>query len=162
MSNKIEIRLIKREDNVKLALIIRQVLAEFKANLDGTPFTDSKTDAIYETFEAKNGRYFVALLNGEFVGGAGIYGLSNDFKDTCELKKMYLLPKARGLKIGYQIVDRCFEFAKQKGFKQCYLETFPTMKKAQAFYQQLGFEYLDKPFIKACHTACHIWMLKQF
>lgn len=162
MSNKIEIRLAKPEDNIKLALIIRQVLTEFKANLDGTPFTDSKTDAIFETFKAKNGRYVVSILNGELVGGGGISALSDDFKDTCELQKMYLLPKARGLKIGYQIIELCFEFAKQKGFKQCYLETFPTMKKAQAFYQQLGFVFLDKPLVKACHTVCNIWMLKQF
>lgn len=162
MSNKIEIRLIKPEDNAKLALIIRQVLTEFKANFDGTPFTDSKTDAIFETFKTKNGRYFVAILNDELVGGGGILPLEGDFKDTCELQKMYLLPKARGLKIGYQIIGRCFEFAKKEGFKKCYLETFPTMKKAQVFYQKLDFVFLDKPLVKACHTACHIWMLKQF
>ncbi|NDK19168.1 MAG: GNAT family N-acetyltransferase, partial [Zetaproteobacteria bacterium] len=46
MSNKIEIRLVRPEDNDKLAQIIRQVLTEFNANLPGTPFTDAKTDSL--------------------------------------------------------------------------------------------------------------------
>ncbi len=160
MTNKIEIRLIKKEDNDTLARIIRQVLTEHKADLDGTAFTDAETDHLYEAYKSKNGAYFVALVNEKIVGGCGIVPLSPQFKDTCELQKMYLLPEARGLKIGYQLSQKVLYFAKKQGFKRCYLETFPTMTRAHNFYRKLGFNFLDKPLVKSCHVACHIYMSK--
>jgi putative acetyltransferase len=160
MTNKIEIRLIKKEDNSTLAHIIRQVLTEHKANLDGTAFTDTETDHLYEAYKAKNSAYFVALVNEKIVGGCGIAPLNPQFKDTCELQKMYLLPEARGLKIGHLLSQKVLNFAREKGFKRCYLETFPTMKRAHDFYLKLGFKFLDKPLVKSCHTACHIYMSK--
>ena len=161
MSNKIEIRLVRPEDNDKLAQIIRQVLTEFNANLPGTPFTDAKTDSLYETFQAENSAYFVALSDRKLLGGCGILSLDHTLPQTCELQKMYLLPQARGLKIGYQLICNCLAFAKQKNFKQCYLATFPTMTSAHRLYKQMGFELLVKPLTKSCHSTCHIWMLKQ-
>jgi len=160
MSNKIDIRPVKLKDNTRLAAIIRQVLTEFKANIDGTAFTDTKTDTLFENYQANKRCYFVALIDGKLVGGSGIAELSDTYPDTCELQKMYLLPQARSLKIGYKLIEQCFTFAKKAGFKHCYLETFPTMKKAHAFYQKLGFKFLEKPLVKSCHTACHIYMLK--
>lgn len=153
--------MVSPEDNDKLAQIIRQVLTEFNANLPGTPFTDAKTNALYETFQAENSAYFVALSDGALLGGCGILSLNKTLPDTCELQKMYLLPHARGLKIGYQLICRCLAFAKLKDFKQCYLATFPTMTSAHRLYKQMGFELLDKPLTKSCHSTCHIWMLKQ-
>jgi len=162
MNQKIDIRTVKIEDNAKLATIIKQVLTEFNANIKGTAFTDDATNTIFETYQHNKGHYFVALINDKLVGGAGIAPLSTEYPDTCELQKMYLLPQARGLKIGYQLAKNCFAFAKQKGFKKCYLETFPTMKRAHNFYKELGFEFVKQPLVKSCHIACHIYMLKNF
>jgi len=161
MNQKIGIRTVKIEDNLKLATIIKQVLIEFKANIKGTAFTDKKTNTIYQNYQSNKSSYFVALINGNLVGGGGIAPISNKYPLTCVLQKMYLLPKARGLKIGYRLINNCFEFAKQNGFKQCYLDTFPNMKTAQAFYLKLGFKYLKQPLVKSCNTACNIYMLKK-
>jgi len=162
VTRKIEIRPIKKEDNYRLAQIIRQVLTEHKANLEGTAFTDAETDCLYETYHANKGAYLVALIDGKIVGGSGIALLHKDFPKTCELQKMYLLPKARGLKIGDKLIDSCFDFAQKKGFKNCYLETFASMKRAHAFYLKKGFTFKEKPLVKSCHTACHIYMYKTF
>jgi len=162
MTNKIEIRPIKKADNNTLSKIIRQVLTEHNANLEGTAFTDTETDYLYESYKAKKGAYFVALIINKIVGGSGIALLGKDFPETCELQKMYLLPKARGLKISNKLIDACFAFAQKQGFKNCYLETFPTMKRAHAFYQKQGFKFIEKPLKKSCHTACHIYMYKTF
>ena len=162
MTQKIEIRPIQKEDNFRLAQIIRQVLTEHQANLEGTAFTDAETDCLYESYKAKKGAYFVALVNGKIVGGSGIALLHKDFPETCELQKMYLLPEARGLKISDELIDLCFDFAKKQGFKNCYLETFATMKRAHAFYLKKGFAFREKALVKSCHTACHIYMYKTF
>lgn len=160
MTNKIEIRPVKHEDNAELAKIIRSVLTEFGANIKGTAFYDAETDAIAEAYEAKNAKYYVALINGKIVGGGGVSPLQKGKKDICELQKMYLLPEVRGKKIGLSILLKCLDFAKNNGFTSCYLETFPTMKGAISFYEKLGFKRLKEQLVQSCHEACHIWMLK--
>ena len=162
MTHKIEIRPIKKEDNSKLAQIIRQVLTEHNVNLKGTPFTDNKTDCLYETYKANKGAYFIALIDGKIVGGSGISLLHKDYPKICELQKMYLLPEARGLCIGDKLIETCFKFAQKKGFTSCYLETFETMKRAHAFYLKKGFAFIEKPLVNSCHSACHIYMYKTF
>jgi len=160
VTNKIEIRLVKKEDNLKLAKIIREVLTEFGANLKGTAFYDKETDAISESYLSDKAVYYVALINGKLVGGGGIAPIKNDKTNTCELVKMYLLPEARGLNIGKSIILKCLTFAKEVGYKYCYLETFPSMSRAIAFYKISGFKYLNKPLSQSCHYSCNVWMQK--
>jgi putative acetyltransferase len=71
-------------------------LAEFGANHPGTVYYDPTTDALYELFQKNGSIYYVAELNGELIGGAGIYPSDGLPAGTCELVKMYLLPQARG------------------------------------------------------------------
>lgn len=160
MTNKIDIRPIKKEDDLAISKIIRSVLTEFGANIKGTAYYDAATDAMTVAYQAKNAVYYVARLNGKIIGGGGVNPLKKDEKEVCELQKMYLLPEARGLKIGYQIMMQCLDFAKSKGYKNCYLETFPTMKGAIAFYEKLGFKYLKNRLASSCHESCNIWMIK--
>jgi len=160
VTNKIEIRLVKKEDNLELAKIIRSVLTEFGANLKGTAFYDKETDEISESYLSDKSVYYVALVNDKLMGGGGISPIKNDKTNTCELVKMYLLSKARGLNIGKSIILKCLTFAKEVGYKNCYLETFPSMSRAISFYKINGFKNLDKPISQSCHCSCNVWMLK--
>jgi len=160
MTNKIEIRLVKKEDNLELAKIIRSVLTEFGANLKGTAFYDAETDEISGSYLSDKSVYYVALVNDKLVGGGGISPIKNDNTNTCELVKMYLLPKARDLHIGKSIILKCLTFAKKVGYKNCYLETFPTMSRAIEFYKKNDFKNLAKPISQSCHYSCNVWMLK--
>ena len=94
--NDLIIRNIQPGDNPFIATVVRNTLAEFGANKPGTVYYDSTTDALYELFQKQGAAYFIALLNNEIVGGAGIYPTEGLPADTCELVKMYLLPQARG------------------------------------------------------------------
>ena len=160
MSDKIEIRTIKHEDNYALAKLVRDTLIEFKANKPGTAFYDDSTDHLYETFQAGKSKYFVVLINNEIAGGAGIYPTNGLPSDTCELVKIYLLPDTRGKGIGKKLMQYCFDEAKKQGFKKIYLETMPELKTAIPMYEKFGFNYLDHPMGCSGHTGCSIWMLK--
>ncbi|MEO6721622.1 MAG: GNAT family N-acetyltransferase, partial [Ferruginibacter sp.] len=92
----ITIRPIEKRDNEILATIIRNALAEFKANKPGTVYYDETTDQLFEVFQSGKGLYKVALYGDEVVGGAGIYHTNGLDDDTCELVKLYLAPEARG------------------------------------------------------------------
>lgn len=105
MSNPIKLRRIKKDDNKKLASIIRNSLIEFKANKPGTVFFDDTTDHLFEVFKKQRSFYFVALMNDEVIGGAGIYPTDGLAPDTCELVKMYLSPQSRVKEMQWEIAD---------------------------------------------------------
>ena len=160
MESKIIIRNILPTDNSALAKIVKGTLAEFGANHPGTVYYDATTDALFELFQNDKAVYNVAELNGEVVGGGGIYPTEGLPIDTCELVKMYLLSNARGLGLGKIMIEKCIEQAKQKGFKKIYLETMPELKQALNVYAKFGFEYLKGPMGNSGHTGCSLWMLK--
>ena len=159
--NDLIIRNIQPEDNPFIATIIRNALAEFGANKPGTVYYDPTTDALYELFQKQGAAYFIALLNNEIVGGAGVYPTEGLPGDTCEFVKMYLLPQARGTGLGRTLIEMSLGFAKQAGYKNVYLETMPELKQALNVYAKFGFEYLKGPMGNSGHTGCSLWMLKQ-
>ncbi len=157
----IVIRQIELLDNPKLAVIIRNTLAEFGANHPGTVFYDPTTDALYELFRQPRSAYFVAELKGQLLGGGGIFPTKGLPADTCELVKMYLVPEARGIGLGKSIIKKCFEKAKESGFSKIYLETMPELKQALKVYEKFGFTYLNGPMGNSGHFGCELWMLKK-
>jgi putative acetyltransferase len=154
------VRNIQPADNPVLAKIIRNTLAEFKANHPGTVYYDPTTDALFELFQKQGSIYNVAEVNGEVAGGGGIYPTDSLPEATCELVKMYLLPQARGLGLGRMMIEKCLLQAKEMGYRNVYLESMPELKQALNVYAKLGFEYLKGPLGNSGHTGCTLWMLK--
>ena len=154
------IRLLRKEDNVAIAKIIRAVLTEFKANKPGTVYYDPTTDDLFTLFSTQNSGYWVLELGGKIVGGSGVYPTENLPAGCCELVKLYLLPEARGKGYGKRLIEQCFESAAKSGFTQMYLETMPELKMAMDLYERCGFEYLTGPMGSSGHFGCDLWMLK--
>lgn len=156
------IRTIVREDNPFLAHIIRSTLKEFGANHPGTVYFDEATDHLYESFSTMpRSVYYVAEFRNEIVGGGGIYPSPGLPGDTCELVKMYLLPQARGMGLGRQLILKCIDFAREAGYKNIYIETMPELKQALRIYEKSGFRFLDHPLGNTGHFGCELWMLKE-
>ena len=154
------IRNIQPSDNPIIARIVKDTLAEFGADYPDTVYYDPTTDALYELFQKEGATYFVAELDGEIVGGGGIYPTDGLADDTCELVKMYLLPKGRGIGLGKTLIEKSLAFAKEAGYKKVYLESMPELKQALKVYAKFGFEYLVGPMGNSGHTGCSLWMLK--
>lgn len=161
MKDRVTIREIKKEDNKAIAVIIREVLAEFKANKPGTVYYDPTTDDLYHLFQIPKAKYFIVEMNGEVVGGAGVYPTEGLPKACCELVKLYLLSTVRGKGLGKALIEKCFETAKDLGYTQVYLETMPELNNAVGLYEKKGFEYLKGPLGNSGHFGCGIWMLKR-
>src|SRR5690242_16082824 len=96
----ISFRNIRKDDNRVLSKIVKGTLAEFGANHPNTVYYDPSTDTLFEVFQKQRSTYFIAEIDNEVVGGAGIYPTDGLDTDTCELVKMYLLPHARGIGLG--------------------------------------------------------------
>lgn len=160
MADKVEIRIIEKEDNTAVSKIIRSTLEEFDAAIEGTAYTDKETGAMFEAYQNKNSVYYVALLNDEIIAGCGIGKLQGGDENICELQKMYMIPKARGKKIGKALILKCIDFAQKAGYQQCYLETFPNMTAAISLYEKNGFIKINHSLGNTSHYSCNVWMLK--
>ncbi|WP_282042999.1 GNAT family N-acetyltransferase [Winogradskyella flava] len=156
----IVIREIEQQDNPKIAKAIRSVLIEFGVPKVGTAYEDKALDCMTETYSVPRRKYYVVVDGGEILGGAGISPLDNYDGNVSELQKMYFMPAARGIGLGTEMMKKCLDFAKEKGFDQCYLETLPYMKDARKLYRKVGFKSLDGPMGNTGHYSCTEWMIK--
>ena len=155
------IRPIGPDDDQRVAHIIRTVMTEFGAVGPGFSIMDPEVDEMSEAYAGPNAAYFVALLDAEVVGGAGIGPLVGGPPDICELKKMYLLSGARGHGIGRRLMERCLEAARQAGYSRCYLETLDHMSDARRLYERNGFEPIDAPLGDTGHSGCNGWYIRE-
>jgi putative acetyltransferase len=158
--NPIIIREIQKHDNEAVAAIVRNVLTEMGAPKVGTAYADPQLDFMFEAYTVPKSVYFVIEKEERIIGVAGIGPLENEVETICEFQKMYFLPEARGLGLGFQMMEKCLKSAKDFGYEKCYLETLPFMEAAQKLYKKVGFEYLCEPLGNTGHSSCPVWMIK--
>lgn len=154
------IRPIQPSDNALLATLIRKVFREFKIDKPGTVYTDPTTDALYELFQQPGSAYFVAEENGVIIGGCGVYPTEGLPAGCAELVKFYLAAEARGKGIGNRLMQQSIAAARELGYTQLYLESFPELAKAVSMYEKAGFRPIAHALGNSGHYACNIWMLK--
>jgi putative acetyltransferase len=154
------IRLIRPEDSDAVARVIRTVMPEFGAVGPGFAIMDPEVDDMYGAYSRPRCAYFVVTLGGRVVGGGGIAPLEGGNADTCELRKMYFLPEARGLGFGRALLSRCLVSAREAGFRHVYLETLKTMTAARRLYEAFGFESRSAPLGATGHFGCDAWFTK--
>ncbi len=73
---------------------------------------------------------------GEIVGTCGLKPMANG---SIELRKMYLMPHARGQGLGKKLLKTAIAKAKALGFKRLELETASQLREAIALYESFGF-----------------------
>jgi putative acetyltransferase len=126
----------------------------------GVQLLEPEDHALYATYQRQRTLYFVALLGGEVVGGAGVAPLAGADPLTCELQRMYLRADARGRGIGDALLERCLGAAKQFLYVRCYLETVTQMQAALEFYGRHGFRDLRAPIGRTGHEHNDRWMMR--
>jgi len=153
----VRIRRIEPEDDAVVEQVLTEVLAEFGATGAGFSDQDEELAAMSAAYEGPAAVYFVADLDGEIVGGAGVGPLPRSDPHVCELRKMYLLPSARGYGIGRSLLETCLDEARHMGYRECYLETLAQMDRARDLYERFGFLPLEAPMGHTGHFGCNRW-----
>lgn len=155
MARPFVIRPITSADDVAMAAIIRAVMPEFGAVGDGFAINDPEVDWMSRAYAHPRSAYFVVEHDGVVVGGGGVAPLDGGDGDTCELRKMYFLPRARGLGAGRAMMERCLLAARGFGFTRCYLETLCGMDAAMRLYDRSGFRRIGAPLGATGHGGCN-------
>ena len=158
--HKPQIRLIEPADVPALLSIIAESRAEYGIGERGIELLEPADRALYATYQRQRSLYFVALLEGEVVGGAGVAPLSGADPLTCELQRMYLRRGARGRGIGNALLEQCLKAARQFLYVRCYLETITRMQGALEFYGRNGFQDLRAPLGDTGHGHNDRWLVR--
>ncbi|MEO7976293.1 GNAT family N-acetyltransferase [Flavobacterium sp.] len=77
-------------------------------------------------------------------------------KNTAELKRMFVMPEARGLGLAQLILRELEIESKQKGFSFLILETLYKQIEAINLYQKFGFEVIEnyEPYAGLTNSIC--------
>jgi putative acetyltransferase len=150
------LRPIRPADDAAVAETIRSVMTEHGCAGQGFAIHDAEVAAMSRHYPGGDARYYVVEHDGAVLGGAGFARLAGTAPAaaTCELRKMYFRPVARGLGLGHALLALLLDEMRAAGYRRCYLETTSWMRAAQHLYREHGFEPLPAPEGCTGHHGC--------
>lgn len=131
------LRPARNADCSSVQSLVFGILAEYGLLADPGS-TDADLFDLEAFYEGQGGAFSVVEdLEGNIVASVG---LAPDGPDSCELRKMYVLPRCRGLGLGKELLRHALDQARQLGFQEIRLETASVLKEAVVMYERAGFQ----------------------
>jgi GNAT superfamily N-acetyltransferase len=93
-----------------------------------------------EGLREKYSALLLATVDGVAAGCVVLRRLSQ-VEGGCEMKRLWVEPRFRGMRIGRRLVEDGIEWARRQGMRAMYLDTLPAaMPEANQLYGAMGFE----------------------
>lgn len=91
-------------------------------------------------YSPPRGGLILATVNGQLAGCCAMRPLDAvDYPNACEMKRLYVRPIFRGLRLGRLLAEHILDVARLAGYGCILLDTLDDMESARALYQELGF-----------------------
>jgi putative acetyltransferase len=103
-----------------------------------------------------SGAILLARVDGELAGCVAVRPIEGD---VCEMKRLYVKDKFRGLAIGKKLAQAIIEKAKQRNYKTMRLDTLERLETAMAIYQKLGFKRIEPYYANPLNEVAY-WQLE--
>lgn len=155
------VRQIRPSDDERIMQIVRHTFEEFDAPLSGSVYCDPRMEHLSQEFNRDDAEYWVVEdKQGKVLGGCGFYPTEGLPDGMAEVVKFYFSPELRGKGMAPKLLMLIEVHAKQAGYTQLYIESFPEFRKAVELYEKYGFKYIDHALGNSGHPAVSIWMTK--
>jgi len=138
MPNKPSLRIVQAESGEALQSA-RLLFEEYAASLGfdlGFQNFDDELKHLPADYAPPDGRLLLAIYEEQAAGCVALRKLE---KDICEMKRLYIRPKFRNLKIGRALAEAVIAEARKIGYSHMRLDTVPAMARARTLYESLGF-----------------------
>lgn len=117
--------------------LIAAVLAEY--GLQSEPDrTDWDVWNVEDAYQKTGGQFWVVEQAGKLTGTAAFYPIERG-KNAVEIRKMYLLPAARGKGLGRFLLQELERTITEQGYEQIWIETASVLREAVKLYEASGY-----------------------
>jgi len=135
-SSAFRLREAAADDGAAIRAVVVAVMNEYglSSDLEGN---DADLRDFVASYRDRGGSFRVVVsTEGVIVGCGGLYPIDNR---EAEIRRMYLLPEARGVGIGRELLEELICVASERRFERVVLETASVLKEAISLYRRRGF-----------------------
>ncbi|MBR1943580.1 GNAT family N-acetyltransferase [bacterium] len=131
-----KIRNAKSEEIEDVKNLIIEYTKFLNRNLDFQGLKDELED-LRTKYSAVEGELLVAVSDDNEIIGIVAYHRHDNTR--CEMKRLFVKPEYRKLKLGEKLIFEIINHAKQSGYKEMVLDTIEPLKAAIYLYKKFGF-----------------------
>jgi len=141
-------------DREPAANVVKTVLEEYGLGWEVSCGGCSDQDAVEveRYYQQTGGEFWVVEADGKVVGTGGYHPIERG-NNAVEIRKMYLLPEARGHGLGRFLLAQLEQAAADKGFSEAWVETATALKEAVALYEKNDYQPIDGVDTERCDKA---------
>jgi ribosomal protein S18 acetylase RimI-like enzyme len=101
---------------------------------------DAELASLPGEYASPRGQLLLAFVDGELAGCGALRPFADaDDGNACEMKRLYVRPRFRGVGLGRILAQALFDEARSAGYSTILLDTLDDMEAARELYVTLGF-----------------------
>jgi putative acetyltransferase len=132
------IRQWQHQDRQAAAEVVRICLAEYGLGWEADG-ADRDVVEVEVSYLDRDGEFWVVEDRGQIVGTSAYYPITRGEK-AVEIRKMYLLPIARGQGLGRYLLGELERSIVARGYREIWIETASVLKEAVQLYETSGYQ----------------------
>lgn len=149
MTDRFQIDTVTSADDLRaVADLFKGYAASLPVDLDYQDFATELAGLPGKYAEPKGALLLARDEVGEPLGCIALRPLD---EGVCEMKRLFLVPEARGMGLGRALAEAIIVAARDCGYRELRLDTLPSMTSAIALYEALGFERIDPYYAPTPH-----------